>query len=105
MLWIVAPPRFDTFMHAVYRLAAFVDPNSFDNYLSGSAGAAWAPGYAGGALDGAKAGMTASRVLPAAPIGETAVFYSYGNSGLNGDGGGGPVQIPSVTVPSSQPVR
>ena len=77
-----------------YTFSGYVNPTSFDNYLTGSAG-----GSAGDGVSQSVAGLAGySR-------GENAVFYNYGNNGLNGNGAGGAVTIPSTPTPPSPPGR
>ncbi len=77
--------------HTPYSFSAYVDPNSFDNFLTGATTAPWSPGYPGGAGDGAAGEFPGVAGYFGGAIGRSGVSYSYGNSGLNGDGSGNPV--------------
>ena len=75
-----------------YSYGAYVDPTSFDNYLTGSGG-----GEAADGVSQSEPGLAGySRV-------DNAVFYNYGNAGLNGDGAGEAVINPFdsyATIPT-----
>ena len=69
-----------------YSFNAYVDPNSFDNYLTGAADPAWAPGFPGGEKDGVLGGYDGLAGFFGGPTGLSSVLYNYGNNGLNGNG-------------------
>ncbi len=95
-----------SFNNKPYSFSAFVDPNSFDNYLSGASDPAWSPGFPGGAADGTAAGLPGFAGFFGGASGTNATFYTFGNAGLNGNGTGNPtgdfheeiVNIPTGTV-------
>ncbi len=77
--------------HTPYSFNAYVDPNSFDNFLTGAAGAGWSPGYPGEAFDGVAGGNNGVAGYFGGLSGVSAAVYNYGNNGLNGNGTGDPL--------------
>ncbi len=83
------PASFDN--RTTYSLSAYVDPNSFDNYLTGATSSPWSPGHPGGGADGIATGFAGIAGFDGGESGESDVIYNYGTNGLNGDGSGNPV--------------
>ncbi len=61
-----------------YSFSAYVDPNTFDNYLTGD--------FPGSAVDGTGEGFPGLGGFVGGPSSQNAVFYNWGNAGLNGNG-------------------
>ena len=74
-----------------YSFNTYVDPNSFDNDMTGTTEAPWAPGNPQGAVDGVAEGYVGLAGFAGGLSGLNGFFHVYGNDGLNGNGSGNPV--------------
>ena len=77
--------------NTAYSFSTYVDPNSFDNYITGANDPAWSPGHPGGAADGTASGYPGLAGYAGGTGYTSAVSYNYGNAGLNGNGSGSAV--------------